>query len=68
MAGLKDFTLSTDEAVAGISFITDAENYTALVKHCYRCKQRTWGETKELIHQQGFVASIEKKSLITKNL
>lgn len=61
MAGLKDFTLSTDEAVAGISFITDAENYTALVNIAIDVNKELEEKQKELIHQQGFVASIEKK-------
>ena len=61
MAGLEDFTLSTDEAVAGISFITDAENYTALVNIAIDVNKELEEKQKELIHQQGFVASIEKK-------
>jgi valyl-tRNA synthetase len=61
MAGLEDFTLSTDEEVVGISFITDAENYTAIVNIAIDVNKELEEKQKELIHQQGFVASIEKK-------
>ncbi len=61
MAGLEDFSLSTDDNAVGISFITDAENYTALVNISIDVEKELEEKQKELTHQLGFVASIEKK-------
>ncbi|MBK7789442.1 MAG: valine--tRNA ligase [Saprospiraceae bacterium] len=61
MANLSLFELSEDENVSGISFITDAENYTAGVDIAIDIDKEIDEKQKELKHQQGFVTSIEKK-------